>query len=33
MDKKLTKYMKFNEQTYPTVQAVTDHTIKHKHAL
>ena len=22
---------KFNEQTYPTVQIVTDNTIKHKH--
>ena len=37
MDKKLTKSTKVwslrNEQTYPTVQTVTDNTIKHKHAL
>ena len=34
MDKKLTKSTKnwslWNEQTYPTIQTVTDNTIKHK---
>ena len=37
MDKKLMKSTKIwflrNEQTYPTVQTVTDNTIKHKHTL
>ena len=38
MDKKLTKSTKFDfharsEQTYPTVQTVTDNTVKHKHTL
>ena len=37
MDKKLTKYTKIwspqKKQTYPTVQTVTDNTIKHKHTL
>ena len=37
MDKKLTKSTKYdahkNEQTYSTVQTVTDNTIKHKHTL
>ena len=37
MDKKLTKSTKIlfpqNGQTYPTVQIVTDNTIKHKHIL
>ena len=37
MDKKLTKSTKIgslrNEQTYPTVQTVTDNTIKQKHTL
>ena len=37
MDKKLTKSMKIlslqNEQTYPTVQTVTDSIIKYKHTL
>ena len=34
MDKKLTKSLsRQNEQTYPTVQTVTDNTTKHKHTL
>ena len=37
MDKKLTKYMEIlspqNKQTYPTVQTITNNTIKHKHTL
>ena len=37
MDKKLTKSTKIqsphNKQTYPTVQTVTDNTIKHKNTL
>ena len=37
MDKKLTKSTKIstlrNEQTYSTVQTVTDNTIKHEHTL
>ena len=37
MDKKLTQSTKIlpprNEQTYPTVQTVTDNTTKHKHTL
>ena len=36
MDKKLTKSMKFDPyemKKYPTVQTVTDNTIKHKHTL
>ena len=37
MDKKLTKSTKIwspqNKQTYPTVQTVTDNTIKHKKYL
>ena len=34
MDEKLTKSTKIqNEQTYPTLQTVTDNAIKHKHTL
>ena len=37
MDNILTKSVKIlfprSEQTYPTVQTVTDNTIKHKHTL
>ena len=31
MDKKLPNSRKFNKQTYPTVQTVTDNKIKHRH--
>ena len=37
MDKKLTNTQKFdlpqNKQIYPTVQTLTDNTIKHKHTV
>ena len=34
MDKKLTKSMTpQNEQTYPTVQTITDNATEHKHTL